>query len=77
MILKGPLALGIQITSLVASGKVRDFTGLKVRGLVQFENLSDDKSRCEGVMDEMELEDVVQGERFRETGEALFRNSGM
>lgn len=73
VILKSPLALGVQITSLVASAKVRDFTGLDVRGLVQQENLSDNKSKCESVLSEMELEDVIQGELSRETGEALFR----
>ena len=61
VILKTPLALGIQVTSLIASAKVRDFTGQDVQGLVQYENLADDESRCEGVLREMELEDVVQG----------------
>lgn len=62
MVLKTPLALGIQITSLVASQKVRDMSGLDVRGLVQYENLATEKSKCEGVLQEMEVDDVIQGE---------------
>ena len=62
VLLKTPLALGVQITSLVASSKVRDFSGLEIRGLVQHENLATEKSRCEGVLKEMETDDVIQGE---------------
>lgn len=62
VILKTPLALGVQITSLVASSKVRDFSGLEIRGLVQHENLATDKTRCDGVLQEMEVDDVIQGE---------------
>ena len=62
VILKSSVALGVQVTSLVASAKVRDFNGLDIRGVVQQENLSEDRSRCERVMNEMEMEDVVQGE---------------
>lgn len=62
MIIKTPLALGVQITSLVASCKVRDFSECDIRGLVQHENLATDKSKCEGVLQEMEVDDVVQGE---------------
>lgn len=62
MILKTPLALGVQITSLVASHKVRDMSGLDVRGLVRFENLAADRSKCEAVLKEMEVDDVIQGE---------------
>ena len=61
MILKTPLALGVQITSLVSS-KVRDFSGLDVRGLVRCENLDTERSKCEGVLQEMEVDDVIQGE---------------
>lgn len=64
VILKSPLALGIQITSLVASSKVRDFSGLDVRGLVQHENLSEDRSKRDRVLQDMEMEDVVQGELY-------------
>lgn len=62
VILKTPLALGVQITSLIVSHKVREMSDLDVRGLVQHENLATDKSKCEGVLEEMELDDVIQGE---------------
>lgn len=62
MILKTPLALGVQITSLVASHKVRDFSELDIRGLVQHEHLATEKSKCDGVLQEMEVDDVIQGE---------------
>lgn len=61
VILKTPIALGVRITSLVGSLTVRGLCGLDVRGLVQLENLADRKSRCEGVLEEMQMEDCVQG----------------
>lgn len=69
VVLKSPLALGVQITSLVASHKVRDMCGLDVRGLLRLENLDTEKSKCEGVLKEMEVDDVIQGKG------ALFRSN--
>lgn len=62
MILKTPLALGVQITGLVASRKAREFSGLDLRGLVQHEDLAAEEDRCEGVLEEMEVDDSVQGQ---------------
>lgn len=67
--LKTPLALGVRITSLVSSRKVRDLSQLDVRGLVKRENLAAERSRREEVLKEMEVDDVVQGVRW-----ALFRD---
>lgn len=62
VILKTPLALGVQITALVASCKARELSRLDVRGLVQHEDLSAEEEKCEGVLEEMEVEDCVQGQ---------------
>ena len=66
MTLKTPLALGVQVTSFIASDKVRDFLDLDIRGLVHHENLAAEEGRCEGVLKEMELEDVVHGTHVHE-----------
>ena len=60
--MKSPCALGLQLTSLVASHKVREFTGLDVRGLVQLEDLAEELSKCEGVLMDMQVDDCVQGQ---------------
>lgn len=62
VILKTPLALGVQITSLVASQKVRELSGLDLRGLVHHEHLATERIRCGPVLQEMEVDDVIQGE---------------
>ena len=72
VILKTPLALGVRITSLVSSRKVRDLSQLDMRGLVKRENLAAERSRREEVLKEMEVDDVVQGVRW-----ALFGDTGL
>lgn len=62
VILKSPVALGVQITKLVGCHKTREFSGLNIRGLVQCQDLSSEEGKCEGVLEEMEEEDCVQGQ---------------
>ena len=72
MILKTTVALGVLVTSLVGSSKVREMSDLDVRGLVSLESLASNKDKCEGVLDDMQVHDVVQGKRRRDQDNAMF-----
>lgn len=61
VIMKSPLSLGVQVMSLVASEVVREISQMDIRGLVPFDHLATEKEKRAGVLEEMQLEDVVQG----------------
>lgn len=69
VILKTAVALGVLVTSVVGSCKVREMSDLDVRGLVPLESLASDKDRCEGVLEDMQMQDVVQGKSVEEEEE--------
>ncbi len=59
--LKTPLALGVQITFLVSTRKVREISQLGIQGLVHHEDLASGKTKCDQIFEEMEIDDVVRG----------------
>ena len=61
VILKTTMALGVLITAVVGSCKLRDLSDLGIRGFVPLENLASDKDKREGVLDDMQVHDVVHG----------------
>ena len=47
--------------SLVSSCKVREISQLAIQGLIPRENLAIEKSKCDKIFEEMEINDVVRG----------------
>jgi tetratricopeptide (TPR) repeat protein len=52
--------LAVQITSFVNSHKYRELSDLAIKGVVPFDNLTENQDKCEEVMRDMQLGDVVQ-----------------
>jgi len=61
VVVKTKLALGVRVTSLVSSWKVRAWEEVDLKGLVPAECLADSREECEVILRDMQPDDIVHG----------------